>query len=572
MPDTPILPYERRDAAVEPWDARAPAVAARVTGIVHAVRPDLRVEHVGSSAVPGLDGKNVVDLGIVAPPDDIPGVVASLHRLGFGDQPGPAAWPPTRPMLLGAIDHEGSRFRIHVHVMPPARRELEELIGFRDALRRDPDLRAAYAAAKRGVLERVGGSSKAYAFSKGEWVEQALLDIGVRPPPADHGGVVLPGATIGILGGGQLGRMLGYAARALGYGVVVLDPDPACPAAAVADRVVVGGYDDVEAARVLAAVSDVVTYELEHVDAALADAIGAADVPVRPGPLALRVTQDRLAERRFLRDLGEQTAPGREVRGADLIREAAEALGYPLRLKVPVGGYDGRSQVRIADPAAVDGALVALGREPDDRGPLLLEREIAFDAELSVVAVRDLAGHVRAFPAARNVHDAGVLVESTAPAPVDPVVASDAREIAASIARGLDVVGTLAVELFLLPDGRLAVNELAPRVHNSGHWTVEGCRTSQFEQHVRAICGLPLGSPELHTPVGLVNVLGEGRRRPARLEGVEAALADPAVRLHLYGKREVFERRKMGHLVATGGDPTEAVERARRARTALRWA
>ncbi len=399
-----------------------------------------------------------------------------------------------------------------------------------------------------------------------------------------------PGATIGIVGGGQLGRMLGLAARAMGYRVAILDPDPDCPAAAIADRVVVAAYDSVVGAVELARGSAggaargcaVVTYELEHVDAALVDAVEAAGVPVRPGAHALRMTQDRLAERRFVAGLGIVTAPWREVADESDLRAAAAELGIlvraaaadlvtPLRLKATIGGYDGRSQVRIAAPDEIAGALERLGRPAGT--PLLVEAELDFAAELSVITARALDGTLAAFPIAGNRHDAGILVESVAPAPVSDEVAEAARAIGGRIAEALDAVGLVTAELFLLRDGTLAVNELAPRVHNSGHWTIEGARTSQFAQHVRAICGLPLGDPSANGPTAMVNLLGTGELRDAYLEGVEASLTDPLVHLHVYDKRRVFERRKMGHLTVAGAaDVDEGLARGRAALARLRWA
>ena len=390
------------------------------------------------------------------------------------------------------------------------------------------------------------------------------------PAPIAPGAPIPPGATIGILGGGQLGRMLGFAARAMGYRIAILDPDPDCPAASIADRVVVAPYDSLDGAVELARDCAVVTYELEHVDAALVDAVEAAGVPVRPGAHALRMTQDRLAERRFVASLGIATAPWREVADAAGLRRAASELGTPLRLKAPIGGYDGRSQVRIATPDDGIGAVERLGRPTGTA--LLVERELDFAAELSVITARAVDGTLAAFPIARNRHDAGILVESVAPAPVPEAVAQAARAIGARITEALDAVGLVTAELFLLRDGTLAVNELAPRVHNSGHWTIEGARTSQFEQHVRAICGLPLGDPAAHGPAAMVNILGAGEPREARLEGIEAALADPLVHLHVYDKRRVFERRKMGHLTVVGApDVDEGLARGRAALARLRW-
>ena len=378
-----------------------------------------------------------------------------------------------------------------------------------------------------------------------------------------------PGAAIGILGGGQLGRMLGFAARAMGYRIVVLDPDPACPAAAIADRVVVGGYDDAAAALELAGLVDVVTYELEHVDAGVVEALEAR-IPVRPGLRALRVAQDRLAERRFLAGLGLATAPWREASDDASLLDAASALGFPLRVKAPFGGYDGRSQVRVGDEAGLSRALERLDRPVGS--PMLVEAELDYALELSVVVARALDGRLAAYPAGRNRHDDGILVESVVPADVPATVAAAAAGIGARVAEALEAVGVVSVELFLLRDGSLAVNEIAPRVHNSGHWTIEGARTSQFEQHIRAVCGLPLGDPAALGPTAMVNLLGSGESRTARLAGVAEALADPLAHLHVYAKRMVFERRKMGHLTLAGAaTPGGALARARAAAAHLRW-
>jgi len=363
--------------------------------------------------------------------------------------------------------------------------------------------------------------------------------------------------------------MLGFAARAMGYRVAILDPDPDCPAAAIADVVVVGAYDDADAAVRLASVSDVVTYELEHVAAAVVEAV-AALVPVRPGHGPLIVTQDRLAERRFVEGAGIAVAPWREVRSVAEGIAAADELGLPLRLKLPIGGYDGRGQIRIVELVDLEGAWERLGRPA--ASPLLAERELDFEMELSIVVARGLDGTCAAFPVARNRHDAGILVDSVAPAPIPAHVAERATAIGATLAGAMELCGTLTAELFQLRDESLVVNELAPRVHNSGHWTIEGAATSQFEQHIRAICGLGLGSPAALGPTAMVNLLGAGERRPARLVGADAALADPAVHLHVYDKHDVFERRKMGHLTALDIDVEAALARARDALAALSWA
>ncbi len=570
MSELPIRPYERLPAAFHPWDPRTQDVARDVARLVASARPGTVAQHVGSSSVPGMPGKNVVDLGVEADPDDIPDITDTLLSLGFQRQSGLAPFPPTRPLLLGSVDRDGDPFRIHLHVMPPARHELSELVAFRDALRADAALRDGYAQSKREFVEAApdGDANLLYTVHKGSFVLEALYRLGIRTGPADAPDPLPPGSTIGVLGGGQLGRMLALAAREMGYRLVALDPDPDCPAAPVADEIVVGAYDDPDAARRLASMADVVTYELEHVGLEAAAAAGEV-APLRPGLAALRATRDRLAERAFIREIGEWAAPWREVHGVDDARGAADALGYPLRLKAPIGGYDGRSQVRIEGPDDVERAVSSLGG--GDGRPLLLEREIEFEAELSVVCARDREGRSLSFPASRNVHDAGVLVESVAPAPIHPLVAADAREIADCLVRGLDLVGLLTVELFQLRGGGLMINELAPRVHNSGHWTIEGAVTSQFAQQLRAILGLPLGSVRPSGEAAMVNLLGTGPDRPARLTGLPDALADPDVHVHLYGKRRVFERRKMGHVTVIGTDVDGALASARAARARLGW-
>ena len=382
---------------------------------------------------------------------------------------------------------------------------------------------------------------------------------------------IAPPATIGILGGGQLGRMLALAAREMGYRVAVIDPDPECPTASIADQHVIAGYDDVGGALRLAALSDVVTYELEHIAAAVIDAVEAS-VPVRPGRVPLLVTQDRIAERRFAEEHGAAVAPWREVRTTTELEKAAAELGLPLRLKATTGGYDGRSQVRVAAADDIGGALERLGRPSGE--PLLAEAEMAFQMEVSTIVARGPDGVSTTYPLARNTHDVGILVESVAPAPVSAEIADRAAALGQRLAVAMGLIGTLTAELFLMRDGRLVVNELAPRVHNSGHWTIEGAATSQFEQHIRAICGLGLGSTAALAPAALVNLLGTGRTRAAQLqpEGLSRTLDDPAVHLHLYDKRRVFERRKMGHVTAIGTTVEEALDRARAATAHRRWA
>jgi 5-(carboxyamino)imidazole ribonucleotide synthase len=558
-PAKPIGPYERLEAVVHEWDPGTVAVAARINDMVREHRPDLVVEHIGSTSVPGLPGKGIVDLSIETTPDDIPGVVAMLYDLGFGPQPGPDPWPPTRPMPVGSIEHDGRHYRIHLHVQPVGG-DFKRDVAFRDALRNDPELRRQYEQLKRGITDAGPVEGLKYTHSKTAWILQVYRRLGFAPPP------ITPPSTIGILGGGQLGRMLALAGRDLGYRVVVLDPDPRAPAAGIADRIEVGTYDDIGAALRLAEECSVITYELEHVGPAVVAALDDRSRPLRPGPYPLKLTADRLAERRFVEANEGRVAAWREVdSAADVLRAAAE-LGFPLRLKAARGGYDGRSQVRLDGTAALEGLDGRLG------WPALLEKELEFECELSVVVVRNVDGISRTFPVARNRHDRGILVETVVPAGVSETVESKAAELATTLATSMGLCGTLTLELFLLRDGSLVVNELAPRVHNSGHWSIEGAVTSQFEQHLRAICGLPLGSVDMRAPaVAMVNLLGEGAPRAAHPTGIYEALDVADAHLHLYDKEQVFERRKMGHVTALGVTVDEALGRAREAAGHLGW-
>lgn len=556
----PIGPYERLAAEVHEWDPKTVDVAAHVNDMVRERRPDLTVEHIGSTSVPGLPGKGIVDLSIETDPEDIPAVVELLYDLGFGPQPGPDPWPPTRPMPVGSYELDGHQYRIHLHVQPRGG-DFPRDIAFRDALRNDPDLRRQYELLKRGITDAGPVEGLRYTHSKTAWILQVYRRLGFAPPP------IAPPSTIGILGGGQLGRMLGFAAREMGYRIVALDPDPDAPITGIADRLEVGAYDDIAAARRMAEGCSVITYELEHVGQQVVAALEDRHRPIRPGQYPLKLTADRVAERRFVQANEGRVAEWREVAGPSDLFEAIAELGYPLRIKAIRGGYDGRSQTRLHGHEDLESIDPRIG------WPALLEREVDFEAELSVVVARNVDGISRCFPVARNRHDTGILVESVVPAGIPPAVEEDATALATNLATSMGLVGTLTVELFLMRDGSLVVNELAPRVHNSGHWSIEGAVTSQFEQHVRAICGLPLGSVELRAPaVAMVNLLGEGAPRPAHPTGIYEALDIPDTHLHVYDKHTVFERRKMGHVTAIGATPDEALAKAREAAGHIGWA
>jgi 5-(carboxyamino)imidazole ribonucleotide synthase len=367
---------------------------------------------------------------------------------------------------------------------------------------------------------------------------------------------IAPGATIGILGGGQLGRMTAMAARTLGYFVHVLDPDPDCPAKSVADRCITAPFDDADAAADLARHCDVVTLEIEQIGV---DALAAAarHVPVRPSASVLAVVQDRSTQKGWLRSRGHPIGEYADVAStADLFRAARE-LG-PLVVKSTRGGYDGRSQVRVATPEEAAAAWVALGQRP-----AVAERALDLRTELSIMVARRPSGETAVYPPAMNHHERQALAWSVMPAPLPDTVVSEATKMARDIATALSVEGLLAVEMFITSDDRLLVNELAPRPHNSFHETEVACATSQFEQLVRAVCNQPLGDPSVLRPAAIVNLFGDlWSSGPPPFERI---FREPGIRLHLYGKRTARAGRKMGHLSATGATPQEALTRVNEA-------
>ncbi|MSQ03653.1 MAG: 5-(carboxyamino)imidazole ribonucleotide synthase [Myxococcales bacterium] len=351
--------------------------------------------------------------------------------------------------------------------------------------------------------------------------------------------------------------MLAVPIRQMGYGVAVLAPLGDAPALGLADHAIRASFDDLDAARRLADLSHLVTYEFENVPAATARAV-AERRPLHPSAALLELTQDRNREHAFLAALGVATAPGRPVHTVAEFDAALAVLGMPARLKSARGGYDGGGQLRVHNDAS---AAVARARIPTIEGGWRLEAEVPFERELSVVVARS-ARELRAYAPFENEHRDGILHLTRWPARGSPRALARAVAIAEAVAIAGDLRGVLCVEMFVSGDD-VAVNELAPRVHNSGHLTIEGASVSQFEQHLRAICGLPLGSPERRAGgVAMVNLLGQVERRHVRLAGAEAALAEPGVHLHLYGKERERPRRKMGHLTALGIDADAAVARA----------
>jgi 5-(carboxyamino)imidazole ribonucleotide synthase len=383
---------------------------------------------------------------------------------------------------------------------------------------------------------------------------------------------ILPGATIGIFGGGQLGRMTAMAARAMGYRIHVLDPDPACPARFVVDECLEAGWDDAREAANLARACDVVTLEIEQISPQSMEA-AVAFAPVRPGRAMLAILQNRIEQKDWLRRNGFPVGEYRAVRSVDDLREAISALGGRCFCKSSTGGYDGRGQGKVGFKdgaglaAEVQGAWEALG---ENEG--VVEQAIELEREISVLVARAPNGEVKVYPAAWNHHDNQILTWSVIPAPIPAAMEAEARKIAEAIADTFQLEGLLAVEMFVSKDGRLLVNELAPRTHNSYHASERACVTGQFEQHVRAICDLPLGSVEVVQPAAIANLLGEvwlDEKGELKEPHFDAALAVPGVRLHLYEKHRPRKGRKMGHLSAVGATAEEAVERVLRAASLL---
>jgi 5-(carboxyamino)imidazole ribonucleotide synthase len=371
---------------------------------------------------------------------------------------------------------------------------------------------------------------------------------------------ILPGRTVGIVGGGQLGRMFAIAARRLGYRVHALDPTPDAPAGQVADVEVCAPYDDLDAARRFARAVDVVTFEFENIPSETLRVI-AEERPVHPSPDVLHVCRHRLREKEFLSGAGFPVARYRPIASAGELRTALGELGTPAILKTADFGYDGKGQVRIEAASQIDDAWTKMGRPVG-----VLEALVPFDKEISVICARGVTGECRCFGPVENVHARHILDVTTAPADVSPKLAARAIELTRSIAAKLEVVGLLTAELFVVGED-LLVNELAPRPHNSGHYTVDACVSDQFEQQLRAVCGLPLGDERLVQPAAMANLLGDLWQ--AGEPNWAAALAIPDVKLHLYGKHEARPGRKMGHLTALAPTAAEARERVLAARKVL---
>ncbi len=352
-------------------------------------------------------------------------------------------------------------------------------------------------------------------------------DIGTAPVP--------PGSTIGILGSGQLGRMLVVAAAELGFKTHVYSPDETSPASQVASSTTVASYDDEQALRTFAEQVEVVTCEFENVPAEAANLLSSIST-VRPGAKGLQVAQDRLDEKKFLQDIGERTAPYLAVNDLPSLQAAVQEIGTPSILKTRRFGYDGKGQTKLSEDADLQEAINGL-----KGAPAILEGFINFEREISVIVARGVDGQSACFDPVENIHENHILAKTTVPARLSAIAAERAMATATHIVDKLDYIGVMGVELFVEDGGRILVNEIAPRVHNSGHWTQDACATSQFEQHIRAVCGWPLGSPDRHSDAIMHNLIGKDVERWQELA------ANPHTHIHLYGKTQVRDGRKMGH-------------------------
>ncbi len=357
-----------------------------------------------------------------------------------------------------------------------------------------------------------------------------------------------PGPVVGIVGGGQLGRMLGEAAAPLGVEVVVSDPTPDPPAAPVVRDTLTGAFDDFDTIEEFAARADVLTYEIELADPDLLErASEIHEIPVHPSPDTLRMIQDKLVQKRRLADAGIPVPEFRAVESATELREALDELGCPAMVKARQGGYDGRGNVPIESPDEAETVFEQI------EGKAMVEEFVPFERELSVIGVSG-ENERRVFTPGENIHEEEILRETVVPARISEEVRERAKSVARDVLDQMDGRGVFGIELFEV-DGEISVNEIAPRPHNSGHWTIEGAQTSQFEQHIRAVLGWPLGATTRRGNTVMTNLLGDVEEpQPAELSGIESVLSEPSANLHWYGKREVRPLRKMGHVTLTGDE------------------
>lgn len=373
------------------------------------------------------------------------------------------------------------------------------------------------------------------------------------------------GGRIGILGGGQLGRMLALAARQMGYRISFLDPSSDAPCSSVADKKIVANYDDIASVLKLGSRSDILTYEFENIDVNSVIALEEAGHQVYPSSYVLKTTQHRILEKEFVRSIGIKTVPFYPIYTPIDLEKASEEVGFPTLLKTAYGGYDGKGQVKVINLEQAQQVFNSLNHRT-----LIWEKVINFTKELGIICVRDQLGQIVTYPVTENIHVDNILDTTIVPARISDNVADKATEIARKIAQQLNIVGVFCVEMFLLENNEILVNEIAPRPHNSGHYTIDACVSSQFEQQLRAICGLPLGSPKMLTNSAvMVNILGD--HKGDRFFGTTEILANDNVCLHLYGKKKAKPKRKMGHFTVLSDSIDIALSIAEETRKKLCW-
>jgi len=368
---------------------------------------------------------------------------------------------------------------------------------------------------------------------------------------------------IGIVGGGQLGKMMIQEAKKMGFWVAILDPEPLCAAHSLVDEHIVAGLKDRDAIIKLSEICDIVTYEIEHINVDALFEVERAGKPVYPSPASLKVIQNKYTQKQTLLDKGVPVPEFLPVSSADDILAAGEKFGYPMMLKACLGGYDGRGNFLVKSAAQAKEGFDALGGAT---GPLMIEKFVDFTIEISVLACRGRDGQIAVYPVGQNNHKNEVLDETRVPAPISEKTRASAMDVARSVMEIFEGVGIFCVEMFVLKDETVSVNEIAPRPHNSGHYSIEGCVTSQFANHIRAVAGLPLGETRLVKPAVMRNILGEpGYDGPANPQGAENVLAIPGAALHVYGKHETRAKRKMGHITIVADTLEEAVTRGQQA-------
>ena len=369
--------------------------------------------------------------------------------------------------------------------------------------------------------------------------------------------------TIGIIGGGQLGKMMILEAKKMGFSIIVLDPGEKCPAHTLVDRHIIAGFDDKEAIRSLAEVADVITYEFEHIDADVLQELEEKGKKVYPTAKSLKVIQNKYTQKSVLLENDIPVPEFCQADSPEAIAHAAKIYGLPMMLKSCTGGYDGKGNYSIASMDDIPAAFQALG---GGKLPLMAEKYFEFQLEISVLACRGIGGDIQVYPVAENIHYNSILSQTRVPANISHRTAKRAMELARRVMEVFEGVGMFCVEMFVDNHGGIAINEVAPRPHNSGHYTIEGCVTSQFEQHIRAVTNLPLGCPDLIRPSVMLNLLGEeGSKGNAIVEGAETVLAIPGATLHIYGKEESRPYRKMGHITIIAESISQAIEYAMKA-------